>query len=65
MRRSSSEVPPQIPESWLVASEYSRHSSRAAQSRHTAFAASICSIAGPVVPTGKKRSGLVSRQAAY
>ena len=32
--------------------------------RHTRLAASICSMAGPVVPTGKKRSGSVCRQAA-
>ena len=29
-----------------------------------AMAASICSIAGPVVPTGKNRLGSESRQAA-
>jgi hypothetical protein len=32
--------------------------------RQTALAFSICSMAGPVVPTGKNRSGSVSRQAA-
>ena len=32
--------------------------------RHTALAFSICSMAGPVVPTGKNRSGSVSRQRA-
>ena len=31
---------------------------------HTALAASICSIAGPVLPIGKNRSGSVSRHAA-
>ena len=36
----------------------------ASQVRHTALAWAICSMAGPVVPTGKNRSGLVSRQAA-
>ena len=36
----------------------------ASHSRQTALALSICSMAGPVVPTGKNRSGSVSRQAA-
>ena len=31
---------------------------------HTAFAAAIWSSANPVVPTGKNKSGSVSRQAA-
>ena len=60
-RRSSSEVPPHTPESWFVVSANSRHGSLASQVSHTALAAAICSSAGPVVPTGKKRSGSVSR----
>ena len=59
LRRSSSEVPPQIPDSWLVARANSRHGSLASQAWQTRLAASICSMAGPVVPTGKKRSGSV------
>src|SRR3954447_23837354 len=42
----------------------SRHGACAGHSRQTALAWAICSIAGPVVPTGKKRSGLVSRHDA-
>ena len=53
-----------MPESWLVSMAYSRHSAWAWHARQTALAVSICSMAGPVVPTGKKRSGSVSRQAA-
>lgn len=64
LRRSSSEVPPQIPDSWFVARANSRQGSSASQAKQTLFAASICSIAGPVVPIGKKRSGSVFRQAA-
>ena len=64
LRRSSSEVPPQTPDSWLVASAKSRHGSSASQAWQTRLAASIWSTAGPVVPTGKKRSGSVLRQAA-
>ena len=43
----------------------SRQADCASQERHTALACAICSMAGPVVPTGKNRSGLVSRHAAY
>ena len=64
LRRSSSDVPPQTPDSWLVASAKSRQGSSASQAWQTRFAASIWSTAGPVVPTGKKRSGSVLRQAA-
>ena len=64
LRRSSSEVPPHTPDSWFVASAKSRQGSSASQERQTRFAASIWSTAGPVVPTGKKRSGSVLRQAA-
>ena len=63
-RRSSSVVPPQMPDSWFVARANSRQLSRASQVPHTPLAAMICSTAGPVLPTGKKRSGSVSRQAA-
>ena len=64
-RRSSSEVPPHTPESWLVARAYSRHGAWASHCRQTALAFSICSMAGPVVPTGKNRSGSVSRHARH
>ncbi len=64
LRRSSSDVPPQTPDSWLVASAKSRQGSIASQAWQTRLAASIWSTAGPVVPTGKKRSGSVLRQAA-
>ena len=64
LRRSSSEVPPQTPDSWLVASAKSRQGSSASHAWQTRLAASIWSTAGPVVPTGKKRSGSVLRQAA-
>ena len=64
LRRSSSEVPPQMPESWFVVSANSRHCAFASHSPQTALAAAIWLMAGPVVPTGKKRSGSVSRQAA-
>ena len=42
----------------------SRHGSSASHERQTRLATSIWSTAGPVVPTGKKRSGSVLRQAA-
>ena len=64
LRRSSSQVPPHTPDSWFVASAKSRQGSSASQERQTRLAASIWSTAGPVVPTGKKRSGSVLRQAA-
>lgn len=63
-RRSSSDVPPHTPESWLVTRANSRQSLLASHVSQTALADSICSIAGPVVPTGKKRSGSVSWHAA-
>ena len=62
--RSSSEVAPQTPDSWFVASANSRQASTAPQAPQTRFAASIWSTAGPVEPIGKKRSGSVLRQAA-
>ena len=64
LRRSSSEVPPQTPDSWFVARAKLRQGSCTVQPPQTRFAASIWSTAGPVVPIGKKRSGTVSRQAA-
>jgi hypothetical protein len=63
-RRSSSDVAPHTPDSWLVARANSRHSSLASHNRHTILAASIWSSAGPVVPIGKNRSGSVSRHEA-
>jgi aryl-alcohol dehydrogenase-like predicted oxidoreductase len=63
-RRSSSEVPPQMPESWLVSKANSRHSTRTVHSPHTCRARSIWTRALPVVPTGKNKSGSVSRQMA-
>ena len=63
-RLSSSVVPPQMPDSWFVARANSRQLSRASQVAHTAFARMICSTAGPVLPTGKNKSGSVSRHAA-
>ncbi len=63
-RLSSSEVPPQIPDSWLVANANSRQDRTDSQLQHTCLADSICSIAAPVLPTGKNRSGSVSRHAA-
>ena len=64
LRRSSSDVPPHTPDSWLVARAKSRHGSSASQPRQTRLAASIWSMAGPVVPMGKNRSGSVFLQAA-
>ena len=54
-RRSSSEVPPHTPESWLVASANSRHCDCTGQMPHTALAASICSIAGPGGAHGEEK----------
>src|SRR5699024_1817046 len=63
-RRSSSLLPPQTPESWPVSSAHCKHTSCTGQVRQIAFASSICNSAGPVLPTGKKSSGSLSRQAA-
>ena len=63
-RRSSSESPPQTPESWPERSAQSRHDCTTGQRRQTAFACSICTTAGPVVPIGKNSSGSSSRQSA-
>ncbi len=64
-RRSSSDSPPQTPESWLVVRAKSRHSTRTVHSLHTCFARSIWVSAVPVVPTGKNSSGSVSRHRAW
>ena len=63
-RRSSSERPPQTPASWPVSRAHLRQVSMTGQVRHTAFASSICRMAGPVFPMGKNSSGSASRQAA-
>jgi histidinol-phosphatase (PHP family) len=64
LRRSSSEVPPHTPDSWLVASAKSRHGVIASHDAHTRFAAAIWSRAEPVEPIGKNMSGSLLRQAA-
>ena len=63
-RRSSSESPPQTPASCPDSRAHFKHVSITSQRRHTALACSICRIAGPVLPIGKKSSGSSSRQAA-
>src|SRR5439155_26843359 len=57
-------VPAPTPASWWVARATWTRGSSAGHVRHPGLAASICSITRPVVPTGKKRSGSVSRHAA-
>ena len=47
LRRSSSEVPPQMPDSWLVARANSRQDCWASHCRAHRLGRSICSIAGP------------------
>jgi hypothetical protein len=64
LRRSSSDMPPQIPDSWLVNTANSRHLSVTAQALQITLAAWICSRAEPVVPTGKNRSASELRHAA-
>src|SRR5579875_3079102 len=54
-----------MPDSWLVTKANSRQARCASHWKHTALADSICSMAGPVLPTGKKRSGSVFRHAAW
>src|SRR3984957_1175210 len=54
-----------MPDSWLVTKANSRQDCWASHCLHTVLAASICSTAGPVLPMGKKRSGSVSRHAAW
>jgi hypothetical protein len=63
-RRSSSVVPPHTPEviPWSIAQ--ARHAACAGQDRQIRLASSIWRSAGPIVPTGKKRSASASRQAA-
>ncbi len=63
-RRSSSLMPPHTPESCPVSKAHWRHVSMTGHRRHTLFASSICRRAGPVLPTGKKSSGSLSRHAA-
>jgi hypothetical protein len=63
-RRSSSVVAPHTPYSWLVVMANSRHAFCAGQARQNDLAASICSIAWPVTPIGKNRSGSRSRHTA-
>lgn len=63
-RRSSSDRPPQTPESWPLSSAHCKQASRTSHFIQTFFASSICAIAGPVFPTGKKSSGSTWRHAA-
>jgi len=63
-RRSSSVVPPHTPEviPWSIAQ--ARHAACAGHARQIRLASSIWRCAGPIVPTGKKKSASRSRQAA-
>ena len=54
-----------MPVSWLVSIAKSRHSTFTGHWQHTPLAFAICRRAWPVVPTGKKSSGSVSRQMAF
>lgn len=63
-RRSSSVVPPQMPNSWFVETANRRQSARTAHSKQTSLAAVISSNAAPVVPAGKNSSGDIERHAA-
>lgn len=63
-RRSSSDRPPHTPASWPVSRAQRKQVSSTSQRRHTAFASSICSNAGPVFPIGKNSSGSSSRHTA-
>jgi len=63
-RRSSSVVPPHTPEATLLSRAQARHWTRAGQAAQICFAVSIWRCPGPVLPTGKNRSGSASRQAA-
>ena len=62
-RRSSSDSPPHTPASCPLSRAQAKHGSLTMQRLQTFFASSICVIAGPVFPTGKKSSGSSSRQA--
>src|SRR4051794_13345967 len=64
LRLSSSVSPPQTPWSTPDSKAHWRHGSLTGQPRQTSRASSTCSIAGPVVPMGKKSSGSLWRQAA-
>ncbi len=57
-RRSSSERPPQTPESCEVSSAYCRHISVTGQVAQTALAFSICSTAGRCCRSGRTARGL-------
>ncbi len=61
---SSSDNPPQTPESCPLSSAHCKHGSRTSHFAQTFLASSIWAIAGPVFPTGKKSSGSTWRQAA-
>jgi hypothetical protein len=63
-RRSSSDNPPQTPESCPLSSAQARHGSFTGQRLQIFLASSICCSAGPVFPTGKKISGSSWRQIA-
>ncbi len=62
--RSSSDLPPQTPLSWLESRAYSKHSTCDGHLEQTFLAKEIASNALPVLPIGKKSSGLVSLQSA-
>src|SRR5712672_1428889 len=63
-RRSSSVVPPQIPEELAWSSAHVRHGVRTGQVWQIRLALSTWRSAGPAVPNGKNRSGSTCRQAA-
>src|SRR5699024_10614395 len=63
-RRSSSDRPPQTPESWPDSRANLRHAVMTSHFWHTAFASWICVIAGPVFPIGKNSSGSWLRHSA-
>jgi hypothetical protein len=63
-RRSSSVVPPQMPEESPWPSAQARHGVRTGQAWQIRLASATWRCAGPAVLTGKNRSGSVRRQAA-
>src|ERR1700758_2601199 len=63
-RRSSSVVPPQMPEELLWSSAQVRHAVRTGQAWQILLAFSTCGTATPVGLRGKNRSGSACRQAA-